>query len=207
MSQSSKPRYRTTNWKQYNASLKARGSLTVWLDKRMCWFAAASGKRGRSPKFSDAAIQFCLTLKNLFGLALRQTTGLVQSVLQLCSLTWPVPDFSTLCRRQLDLNVQVPYTRSQGGLHLLVDSTGIKFLGEGEWKCKKHGPERRRQWRKLHIGIDAQTLQIRAICVTSNNVSDAAVLPDLLQQLPKDEVLDSLTGDGAYDTQSAHEAV
>ena len=170
----SKPRYRTTNWKQYNAALKVRGSLTVWLDKRMCWFAAASGKRGRSPKFSAAAIQFCLTLKNLFGLALRQTSGLAESVLHLCGLAWPVPDFSTLCRRQLDLNVQVPYTRSQAGLHLLVDSTGIKFLGEGEWKCKKHGPERRRQWRKLHIGIDAQTLQIRAICVTSNNVSDAS---------------------------------
>ena len=192
-----KKRYRTTNWKQYNSSLKARGSLTIWLDKKMSWFAAASGKRGRSPKFSDAAIQFCLTLKNLFGLALRQSTGLVQSVLQLSGLAWPAPDFSTLCRRQLELNVQVPYIRSQGGLHLLVDSTGIKFLGEGEWKCKKHGPERRRQWRKLHIGIDAQTLQIRAICVTSNNVSDAAVLPDLLQQLP---ALESLAGDGAYDT-------
>ena len=173
----------------------------------MTWFAAASGKRGRSPKFSDAAIQFCLTLKNLFGLVLRQTSGLVQSVLQLCGLAWPVPDFSTLCRRQLDLNVQVPYTRSQAGLHLLVDSTGIKFLGEGEWKCKKHGPERRRQWRKLHIGIDAQTLQIRAICVTSNNVSDAAVIPELLHQLPEDEKLESLTGDGAYDTQPVYEAV
>ena len=127
-----------------------------------------------------------MTLKSLFGLALRQTTGLVESVLKLCGLSWPVPDFSTLCRRQLDLNVQIPYTRSKAGLHLLVDSTGIKFLGEGEWKCKKHGPERRRQWRKLHIGIDAKTLQIRAICVTSNNVSDAAVIPDLLQQLPGD---------------------
>ena len=105
MSQSCKPRYRTTNWKQYNAALKARGSLSIWLDKRMAWFAAASGKRGRSPKFSEAAIQFCLTLKNLFGLALRQTTGLVESVLQLCGLALPVLDFSTLCRRQLDLNV------------------------------------------------------------------------------------------------------
>ena len=83
MSPANKPRYQTTNWKQYNAALKARGSLSIRLDKRMAWFAAASGKRGRSPKFSDAAIQFCLTLKNLFGLALRQTTGLVESVLQL----------------------------------------------------------------------------------------------------------------------------
>ena len=202
-----KTRYKTTNWSSYNAALKRRGSLSICLDKDMQWFAAASGKRGRSAKFSDAAIQCCLTLKNLFGLALRQTTGLVQSLLQLCGLTWAVPVFSTLCRRQLDLNVQVPYTRNQAGLHLLVDSTGIKFLGEGEWKCKKHGPERRRQWRKLHIGIDAQTLQIRAISVTSNDVSDASVVPDLLQQLPADEALESVTGDGAYDTQQVYEAV
>lgn len=94
-----KPRYRTTNWKQYNAALKARGSFSIWLDKRMSGFAATSGKRGCSPKFSDAAIQFGLTLKNLFGLALRQTTGLVQSVLQLSGLAWSAPDFSTLCRR------------------------------------------------------------------------------------------------------------
>ena len=88
MSQSpqSKPRYRTTNWKQYNAALKARGSLTIWLDRGMSWFAAASGKRGRSPQFSDAAIQFCLTIKNLFGLALRQTTDFVQSLLALSGL-------------------------------------------------------------------------------------------------------------------------
>ena len=202
-----KKRYKTTNWAQYNASLKARGSLTIWLDKRMTWFAAASGKRGRSPKFSDAAIQFCLTLKNLFGLALRQATGLVESVLQLSRLNWPIPDFSTLSRRQQTLNVQIPYTRSHAGLHLLVDSTGIKFLGEGEWKCKKHGVEYRQQWRKLHIGIDAQTMQIRAICVTSHNVSDASVIPDLLDQLPKDESLDSVTGDGAYDTRQVYEAV
>ena len=108
MSQPRKPRYRTTNWKQYNAALKARGSLTVWFDKSMSWFATASGKRGRSPKFSDAAIHFCLTVKNLFGLALRQATGLVQSLLSLSGLQWPVPDYSTLCRRQLGLDVQVP---------------------------------------------------------------------------------------------------
>lgn len=200
-------RYRTTNWKQYNAALKARGSLTVWFDKNISWFATGSGKRGRSPTFSDAAIQFCLTIKNLFGLALRQTTGLVQSLLNLSGLRWPVPDYSTLCRRQLGLNVQVPYQRSAVGLHLLVDSTGIKFLGEGEWKCKKHGPERHRQWRKLHIAIDAQTLQLRAICVTSNNVSDAAVVPDLLAQVPGDETIVTFTGDGAYDTQLVYEAV
>ena len=163
-----KHRYRTTNWSHYNAALKARGSLTVWFDKNMSWFAPASGKRGRSPTFSDAAIQFCLTIKNLFGQALRQATGLVQSLLTLSGLHWPVPDYSTLCRRQVDLDVQMPYQRSPAGQHLLVDSTGIKFLGEGEWKCKKYGMRAGASGESLHIGIDAQTLQIRAVCVTSN---------------------------------------
>ena len=90
---------------------------------------------------------------------------------------------------------------------MLLDSTGIKFLGEGEWKCKKHGTERRRQWRKLYSGIDAQTLQARAICVTSNNVSDAVMVLHLLAQLPADESLLSVTGDGAYDTQTVYAAV
>jgi len=167
MSQSlhSKSRYRTNNWKQYKAVLKARGSLTFWLDKGMSWFASISGKRGRSSQFSDADIQLCLTIKNLFGLALRQTTGFAQSLLALPGLPWPVPDFSTLCRRQRSLDVQIAYRLSSDGLNLLLDSTGIKFLGG--------------QWCKLHIGIDAQTLQVRAICVTSNNVSDA-VVPHLL---------------------------
>jgi hypothetical protein len=86
--------------------------LTIWLDKRMQWFASASGKRGRSPRFSDAAIQFCLTIKNLFGLALRQTMGFVESLLHLSGLHWPVPDFSTVCRRQHSLQVHVPYRSS-----------------------------------------------------------------------------------------------
>jgi len=140
-----KKRYKTTNWTQYNASLKARGSLMIGLNKRMTWFVAASGKRGHSPKFSGAAIQFCLTLKNLFGLALRQVTGLMESVLELSGLNWPTQDFSTSSMRHQTLNVLMPYTRSQARLHLLVDSAGIQFLGEGEWKCKKHGSEYGRQ--------------------------------------------------------------
>lgn len=192
LSRHSKSRYRTNNWKQYNAALKARGSLTFWLDKCMSWFAAISGKRGRSPQFSDTATQFCLSIKNLFGLGLRQTVGVVQSLLALSGLPWPVPDFSTLCRRQRSLDVQVAYRLSSDRLNLLLDSTGIKFLGG--------------QWCKLHIGIDAQMLQVRVICVTSNNVSDA-VVPHLLAQLPADESLLSVTGDGAYDTQTVYAAV
>ena len=98
----------------------------------------------------------------------------------MAGLDWPVPDYSTVCRRQKSLDVQVRYRASDKGLHMLADSTGIKFLGEGEWKTKKHGAQRRRQWRKVHLGIDAQTLQIRAIAVTTNEVGDSPMAADLL---------------------------
>ena len=102
-------KYRTTNWKAYNAALKARGDLSIWLDKDMQWLAAPSGKRGRCHTFSDAAIQFCLTIKCLFGLPLRQALGLVQSLLRMAGLPWAAPDYSTVCRRQKSLDVQVHY--------------------------------------------------------------------------------------------------
>jgi len=161
-------KYRTTNRKAYKAALKARGDLRVWLEKDMQWLDPASGKRGRSQTFSDAVIQFCLTIKCLFGLPLRQTLGLVQSLLKIAGLPWAAPDYSTVCRRQKGLDVQVHYRRSGNGLHMLADSTGIKFLGEGEWKTKKHGAERRRQWCKGHVGIDAENLQIRAMVVPAD---------------------------------------
>lgn len=204
---SAKARYKTTNWAAYNAALKARGSLTIWLDKDMQWYAPASGKRGRQQVFSDAAIQFCLSIKCLFGLALRQSLGLIESLLRLAGLDWRVPDFSTVCRRQKTLRVQLPYRAATRALDLLVDSTGIKFLGEGEWKRKKHGAEYRRQWRKVHLGIDANTLQIRAIEVTDNSVGDAPMLPELLSQIAPDEALASVSGDGAYDTKACHAAI
>jgi hypothetical protein len=148
-----------------------------------------------------------LSIKCLFNLPLRQSLGLVESLLRLANLDWRVPDFSTVSRRQATLQVQLPYRSSSGGLDLLVDSTGIKFLGEGEWKRKKHGAKYRRQWRKVHIGIDAKTLEIRAIEATDNSVGDAEMLPGLLDQIPPEEPIASVTGDGAYDTKGCHEAI
>src|SRR4028118_1571566 len=125
--------YKTRNWPDYNEALKRRGSLTIWFDPGMTWAAAPTGKRGRQQTFSDAAIQTCLTIKVLFGMALRQTTGFVESLLRLIGLNWAVPDFSTLSRRQKTLKVDIPCRGSGGPLHLLIDSTGIKVEGEGEW--------------------------------------------------------------------------
>lgn len=200
-------KYKTTNWKRYNEALKSRGALMIWLDCDLQWSGVVSGKRGRTPTFSDAAIQFCLTIKGLFGLALRQAMGMVESLLKLAGLSWRVPDYSTVCRRQKTLKVRIPYRPAAQGLHLLVDSTGLKMMGEGEWKRKKHGAEYRLQWRKLHLGIDAQTLEIRAIEVTPNSVGDAPMLPALLGQIDPEEVLLSVSGDGAYDTKACHEAI
>lgn len=185
--------YKTRNWKAYNLSLKQRGSLSIWFDSAMTWEAVPSGRRGRQQAYSDAAIQACLTLKVLFGLPLRQTTGFVASLLELVGLDWSVPDFSTLCRRQKTLSVAIPYKGSAGPLHLLIDSTGIKAEGEGEWNARKHGGPKRRLWRKIHIGIDEQTLEIRTIEVTSSSIGDAPILPDLLNQIPPGQELGSVT--------------
>ena len=207
MSKPPRAKYRTTNWSEYNEALKRRGSLMVWLDADLQWQAPASGRLGRPAVFSDAAIQFCLTLNCMFGLDLRQATGLAESLIKLARLNWGVPDYSILSRRQKTLSVAIAARRSSAGLHLLIDSTGVKMLGEGEWKTKKHGADYRRQWRKGHLGIDAQTLEIRAIEITDNAIGDAPMLPELLAQIPEDEPLHSVSADGAYDTKACHEAI
>ena len=207
MSSWSPTKYKTTNWSSYNDSLKRRGSLSIWFDPEMVWVPPPSGRRGRQQNFSDAAIQACLTLKVLFGLPLRQTTGFMQSLLLLIGLDWVVPDFSTLCRRQRTLKVSLPYRGGTGPLNLLIDSTGIKAEGEGEWNARKHGGSKRRIWRKVHIGIDEETLEVRAVEITSSNVGDAPVLPDLLNQIPSDQDIGSVTADGAYDTHKCHETI
>ena len=152
-----------------------------------------TGKRGRQPVYSDASVQTCLTMKVLFGMALRQTTGFVESLLRLIGLDWDVPDFSTLSRRQKTLAVNIPHRGSQGPLHLLIDSTGIKVEGEGEWNARKHGGAKRRVWRKVHLGIDEQTLEIRAVEVTTSDIGDAPMLPELLSQIPADQEIASVT--------------
>ena len=132
-------------------------------------------------------------MKVLVGMALRQTTGFVESLLRLVGLGWDVPDFSTLSRRQKTRAVNIPHRGSQGPLHLLIDSTGIKVEGEGEWNARKHGGPKRRVWRKVHLGIDEETLEIRAVEFTSSDEGDAPMLPELLAQIPADQDIASVT--------------
>lgn len=125
-------KYKTRNWPLCNTALKQRGSLSICFVAEMEWRPPATGKRGRQRAFSAAAIQVCLTMKVLFGMPLRQTTGFVESFLRLADLDWKVPDVSTLCRRHKTLSVAIPYRGGTGPLHLLIDASGIKAEGEGE---------------------------------------------------------------------------
>ena len=130
--------------------------------------------------------------------------GFVESLLRLIDLDWAVPNFSTLSRRQKTLKVNIPYRGSDGPPHLLIDSTGIKVEGEGEWNARKHGGTKRRVWHKIHIGIDEQTLEIRAAELTTSDVGDAPMLPELLDQIPPEQEIASVTADGAFDTRKCH---
>lgn len=173
----------------------------------MAWHAPHEGCPGRLPVFSDPAIQFCLSIKVLFKLPHRQTAGMVASLLCLAGLDRPVPDYSTLCRRQKTLKVQIPYRRADGPMDLLMDSTGIKFLGDGELQARKYGVHGRRQWHKVHLAMDTATSDIRAVEFTPSRAGDSPVLPDLLGQIPDEEAIGTVTADGAYDTRRCHSAI
>ena len=158
-------------------------------------------------------------MKVLFGMALRQTAGFVESLLQLIGLDWVVPDFSTLCRCQKAMAVDIPYHGSPDPLHLLIDNkalsaigprampNGIKTEGEGEWHARKHGRLKRRLWRKIHLGIDEETLEVQVVEIIGRQVGDAPMLPELLDQIPSNQDVGSVTADGAYDTRNCHDAV
>ncbi|WP_211259564.1 IS5 family transposase [Belnapia moabensis] len=174
------------NWREYDASLRQRGSLTVWFSDAAIegWRAAPRTTPGGQPWYSPLAILAALTLRAVFRLALRQTEGLIGSVLQLLGLALAVPDHTTLCRRAETLEVPRPRQRREGeAIHLLVDSTGLKLCSAGEWLLEKHGTRTRRSWRKLHIGMDAETGQIVAAALTTNDVDDGAQVGSLLGQV------------------------
>ncbi len=201
--------YRVRNWPAYNAGLIARGDVTMWIDEGVLTNTAASGarKRGRPCIYADAAIQMLLGLKQVFRLPLRALQGFAQSQRDLAFSGLPVPNYTTMSRRAQKLEVVLPALRNGEPLHLVVDSTGLKLYGEGEWKVRKHGYSKRRTWRKVHLAMDAKTGQICAALMTHQDVDDASVLPELLDQIPADVPLEIVGGDGAYDTKQAHAVI
>jgi hypothetical protein len=202
-----KPRYRVTNWPEYDAALRRRGSLTIWFTDEAiaAWRAEPRTTPGGQPYYSALAITTALTMRAVFSLALRQTEGLIGSIIALLGLALTVPDHSTMSRRSRTLELPPLHRSGSGPLHLLVDSTGLKIGGAGEWLVEKHGTSRRRSWRKFHIGIDAGSGEIVAIELTRNDVDDAARTEALLDNIA--DPVASFTADGAYDQDRVYKAV
>ncbi len=199
-------RYRVRNWRDYNRALVARGQLTFWFDED-----AIAGWRNTEPRSgpgtpkidSDSAIQCALVLKSVFHLSLRATQGFLGSVVELMKIDLPVPDYSTVSRRQGSLAVSLPACKR--ARHVVIDATGLKVYGAGEWHVQKHQSGRRRAWRKLHLGVDETTKEIVAAEVTTSNVHESLMLPKLLEQIPGRVC--QVSGDGAYDTRACYEAI
>ena len=203
-----KTTYRIPNWNNYNKALINRGSLTIWIDgdTRKAWKNShRSANRGAPRLYTDWAILIMVTLMEVYHLPLRQTQGFLLSIVALASLDLPVPHYTTLCRRRQTLEVCLPRQSAERSLHIVVDSTGLKIFGEGEWKVRQHGYSKRRTWRTLHIGVNEATNEIVAAVVTTNNISDNAVIEDLLDQV--EEEIEQVSGDGSYDKRNCYEAI
>jgi hypothetical protein len=204
----SKKDYRVRNWKQYNEALVKRGSITFWLDEEFLskWYSAKKeSSRGRPEKYSDIAIQCGLMLKGLLGLTLRSTEGFLKSLMQLMHLELAIPNYTSLCKRQKTLNVEllVRQKRPNEKLNIVIDTTGLKIYGEGEWRVRTHGKTQRRRWRKVHLAINSVTQEIEACCLTDQKIQDCEGLPLLLNKIKMP--LNKVIADGAYDRFSCYE--
>jgi hypothetical protein len=201
-----KQRHRVTNWPSYEAGLRARGSLTVWFTEAAiaAWGAEPRTGRGGQLRYSALAITTALTLRAVFRLALRQTEDLIASIIGLLGLDLAIPDHSTISRRAEALEVPRPRPGREP-VHLLVDSTGLKLCGPGEWLVEKHGTRTRRGWRKLHLATDADTGRIVASVLTDKDTDDGSRVGPLLDQV--DGPVASFTGDGAYDRDDVYDGV
>ncbi len=202
-----KTKYRVKNWAAYDIALRERGDITVWFDEEAigAWNAPPSGRPGGQRRYSDLAIMTALTLRTVFHLALRQTEGFVASVIGLMGLALKTPDHTTLSRRHRSVEVPHLPRSHEGPLHLVIDSTGLKIFGDGEWQSHKHKTSnQRRNWRKLHLGIDGDGYIIAA-ALTDRIVDDASVGISLLEQI--EGTISRFTADGAYDSRPMYEAL
>lgn len=194
-----KQKYKVRNWSEYNQSLIKRGSLTLWISDDITEWWYGDGH----DTYSDRAIEAILTLQAVYGLPLRAVAGFVDSVFTLLGIALSVPDYTTVCRRAERLHV-VLHTTRKDVTDLILDSTGSKVYGEGEWKVRKHGWSKRRTWKKLHIGVDAQG-EIRAVAVTDKDTNDSTVIDDVLSQ--ETAHVTDFYGDGAYDTYGVYQSL
>jgi hypothetical protein len=196
------------NWAEYDAGLRRRGSLTLWITPKVLdgWNAARRTTPGGQSIYSELAIETGMMLRLAFHLALRQTEGLMTSIFGLLDVPLSTPDHSTLSRRARTMeSISRGCILPDGAIHLLIDSTGLKVFGAGEWLQEKHGAKARRTWKKLHLAVDADTGMIMASTLTGNDVGDPSQVAPLLDQI--DATIASVTADGAYDGLPTYEVV
>src|SRR5215210_7095290 len=202
-------RYKVRNWPAYDRALQQRGSLTVWVtpEALAAWHPPRTGQRGRPRSYSDVAIETGHLLRLAFGRPWRQTEGLLQSLTTLLGVSVGVPDHTTFSRRSPGLALATALTRAQasGPVHVVIDATGLKVYGAGEWLMEKHGSRGQRTWRKLHLAVDPSTGEILASELTSHDEGDASQIGPLLDQIPGP--LGSVIADGAYDGEPVYRAV
>ena len=205
--------YRIRNWSDYNTALVQRGSLYLWLDKTTLqnWHCQErTKKRGKPKVYSGQAIACALQLGAVYHLPLRATEGLLASLVALAGADVPVPSYSTLCRRRKEMTVALsPPAPTEPlhsePLHLVVDGTGLKVFGDGEWKVRQHGTTKRRTWRKVHLAVDQKTGMIRAAATTTNSISDGQMLAALLAQVK--QAVCQVSADGGYDRRVCYDAI
>lgn len=203
-----KRKYRIRNWPDYNTALVQRGSLLLWLGKGVLqeWRnRGRTGKRGKPRLYSDQAIACALRMRQVYRLPLRATEGLLRSLVALLGADVPIPCYSTLSRRQAGLAVPLDAPAAAEPLHLVVDGTGLKVFGDGEWKARQHGVSKRRTWRKVHLAVDQKTGYVQAAATTTNSISDGQVLPKLLEQVS--QPIGQVSADGGYDRRTCYEAI
>src|SRR6266498_1703708 len=198
--------YRVKNWSDYDKALVQRGSITFWISDgfEKTWMYAGEKQRGSQFDYSDQAILMMLTVKEVFHLTNRGVEGFVRSLFRMLKINWPVPDHSTLSKRGKGLKVKLPKRTSQS-LNIVMDSTGLKIFGEGEWKVRTHGISKRRTWRKLHIGANPEDGEIQAVLLTENNVSDDQAVKELLGQI--EQTIIDFAADGAYDKRKVYDSL
>jgi hypothetical protein len=203
-------KYRVRNWPEYNKALIRRGSLTFWVDEQAvsAWRRGGNSLgRGRPPIYTDTAIECALVVRAVFHLSLRATQGFLESVVRLMAVDLPVPAYSTVCRRQAGLHPVPRPAPSRHPRHVVIDSTGLKVFGAGEWYVRMHGIEksRRRTWRKLHLCVDETSKDIVAVDLTTSEVHDGSHLPTLLDAIAGE--LGQVSADTACDSATCYEAI
>lgn len=199
-----KAQYRVKNWREYNAALIRRGALTLWLPDHIdeYWYSKEEPElQGRPLLYSDACIECILTIRACLGLTLRATQGYVQTLCKMLGFKVKVPSYTQLSRRAGALSLKLKSMRKIGPLDLVIDSTGFKVYGEGEWKVRSHGKQKRRTWRKYHLALDPQTHQVLAMELTECTVHDSHVVKPLLESITGK--VRKVFADGAYYNKAA----